>query len=512
MKPIKLFAVLLCAATLLSGCGTVTGSTTNSTGSTTAETESKKPLSKLEELTLQTQEWEKAGTYDDEKVYREALLTVAGMVQAEDQGTYRCDDPSQLDEAKLAALTDAGIRCNYAYSFPVDSDPFSEEFLPSTIGMLMLYTPGDLEYTTCWNMQGDDPSVPPGNYCYVKKDAIEPFLAETVEPAAQAFREYEGDLSAWNWYEGEDGYIYVNVTGLTATLPYSEPDFTSVEPLGGNRYLVVCDMLPVAALFKYQMAYVVEDVAQPGATPHVVVLDCVSGMRRDGNTVDWDAIEALKTKYRVLSKDGQQALDLLARLEALSPIPFHTNLAVTMSPATEQALEDAKNVYDMLTEDTFESYVIALFVHPAMHRYSPEEEWTPAEPGHETYGEEWNRIPAAELEAAFQQRFGIDLTANDRSWLENPDFVPCDTYTEGPMASFDGEYYNVYLRGVGSPMWFPHEISLIYHYDGTYTAIFTKDTSERFPESPYSITTLHLRNVGTQEEPFFQLVGYELPK
>ena len=47
----------------------------------------------------------------------------------------------------------------------------------------------------------------------------------------------------------------------------------------------------------------------------------------------------------------------------------------------------------------------------------------------------------------------------------------------------------------------PYKTSLTYNYDRTYTAVFTE--VERG-----ATTMLQLRNVGTQEEPFFQIQGY----
>ena len=43
--------------------------------------------------------------------------------------------------------------------------------------------------------------------------------------------------------------------------------------------------------------------------------------------------------------------------------------------------------------------------------------------------------------------------------------------------------------------------------------LFTMDTTEYFPDSTstYDTLTLRLRNVGTEEDPFFQLPGHELP-
>lgn len=511
MKIKRLSAALLFAATLLSGCTSAAGTVSTSGGEPTD-----KPLSQLEQLTLQTQKWEQAGTYDDEDAYRQALLQAADLVQEEDRGTYRCDTPNELSADKLAALTDAGMRCHYVYSLSSlgHYDPFSEEDLPAAIGMLILYTPGTLEQTSCWNMQGNDPSVPPGNYCYVKKEAIQPFLDGAVAPVAQAFREYGDDLSAWDWYEGEDGYIYVNVTGLTATLPYSEPDLISVEPLGGNRYLVVSDMIPSGTMVNHQMAYVVEDTALPGEAPHVVVLDCMSKAAEEDKTIHADDLEALRTKYRVLGKDGQQALDLLDRLSALSPIPYGTELNGQISSAMQQALYDALCADEEITseEATFEDYVAALQIRPTMHRYFQEDPWLPSDADHTIpYGDEWNLIPAAELEAAFQRRFGLDLTAHDRAWLNNKSFVLNEYVSGMPMAQWDGENYMIYMNGRGGPGISPddYQLSLIYNYDGTYTARFT--FLPMWLDDTGRTSTLHLRNVGTQEEPFFQLLGYELP-
>ena len=60
---------------------------------------------------------------------------------------------------------------------------------------------------------------------------------------------------------------------------------------------------------------------------------------------------------------------------------------------------------------------------------------------------------------------------------------------------------------------FPYETTLVYNYDGTYTATFILDTTEYFPDSSstYEVLTLQLRNVGTEGNPFFQLPGHELP-
>ena len=139
----------------------------------------------------------------------------------------------------------------------------------------------------------------------------------------------------------------------------------------------------------------------------------------------------------------------------------------------------------------------------------PEDEWTPADPDHGyTYGDAWNVIPADELEAAFQRRFGIDLTANDRAWMRDTDFILTDYSTGGPMLQFDGETYIVYLRGIGY-VDFPYESSLIYHYDGTYTAVFTPTSSAWIGYG--CPDPLRLRNIGTEEVPYFQLLGYALP-
>ena len=118
------------------------------------------------------------------------------------------------------------------------------------------------------------------------------------------------------------------------------------------------------------------------------------------------------------------------------------------------------------------------------------------------------RVPGGGAEL-FQRRFGIDLAANGRAWLNDRDFVPASDYLAGPMARYDGENYVVYLRGVGGPMPFAYETSLVRRYDGIYLARFSFIPNEEYDAS--GTLTLYLRDVGTEEAPFFQLLGYELP-
>ena len=520
----KIFAALLCGALLLSGCAGGGGAPAASSAPGSSVEAAGRPLSELEQIALQVEAWEKAGAYDDEGAYREALLRVLELARAEDDGSYRCEDPSQLSEDQLKELTDAALRCNYAYSIFTDFEPFSQEDLHATIGMLMIYTPGTLEAPLYWNMDGYDPTLPAGNYCYVKQDEILPFLARTLAPAAQAYRAYQEDIpKEWNWHETEDGYVYVDVAGLTATLPYSLPQFTGIEPLGGGRYLVRCDMLGIG---HFSLAMVVEDIALPGEPHQVVVLDAVNEARvwGDGWSGDreWDDalidvdnadVDRLRERYWVPGEGGQEAVDLLERLEALSPVPYHTDLAADMSPAWKQALTDAKTASEMTSGHTFESYMQALGVAPAMYRpMIPEtDDWVPAEPDYEAiHSEAWNLYPAEALEEDFWRRFGIDLAANGRAWLNNREFVEEWDFLGEPMASYDGENYYIYSRAIGGPIPRVYEPTLIYNHDGTYTAVFT-----RIPEvwdDHGSISVLHLRNVGTAEEPFFQLQGYALPE
>lgn len=335
---------------------------------------------------------------------------------------------------------------------------------------MAIYTPGGLATESIWNMQGDLPFLPESNYYRIREADLLPFLEDAIAPAAQAFRSYEEQLEEWNWHRTEDGSLYIDVFGLTATLPSSEPRLVSVEPLGGNRYLVVCDMLP------YEM------------------------------------VSALRERYMVTG--DQEAVELLERLEALSPIPYHTELAGRMSPAMEQALEEVKIVDEMITSQrTFEDYVHALAPRPTLYQYGyvpQEDQWDPAESWQDCpCGDAWNVFPAEELEELFQRRFGMDLAANGRAWLNDGDFVPASDYLGGPMARYDGENYVVYLRGVGGPMPFAYETSLVRRYDGTYLARFSFIPNEEYDAS--GTLTLYLRDVGTEEAPFFQLLGYELP-
>src|SRR5699024_4418297 len=151
----------------------------------------------------------------------------------------------------------------------------------------------------------------------------------------------------------------------------------------------------------------------------------------------------------------REAVDLLERLEALSPVPYHTELAADMSPAWKQALTDAKTASEMTSGHTFESYMQALGVAPAMYRpMIPEtDDWVPAEPDYEAiHSEAWNLYPAEALEEDFWRRFGIDLAANGRAWLNNREFVEEWDFLGEPMASYDGENYYIYSRAIGGPI------------------------------------------------------------
>ena len=516
MKHRSFLAALLCGAILLSGCG----SSNSPTGPSAPGAAERQPLSELEQLAQQVEAWEAAGAYDDETAYRDALLRTAELARAADRGAYRCNDPQELGEEKLEALASAANACNYAYSIFVDYDPFGED-LHETIAMLLIYM-DDSPYTNvCYNLSGTESDVlPMRNYYIVPEAELQPFLDRTLSPAAEAYRERKGEMTDWGWLVMEDGSLYVDATGLTATLPNGTPYFTGIESLGGDRYLVRCDVIGIG---NYPLAMVVEDIAQADAAPQVVVLDAVSGEHTwedaseerawgDGlSDLDQADVDRLRARYWVPGEGGQEAVELLARLEVLSPVPYHTELAEDASPAVKQALADAKVASELTSGDTFESYVQALSMQPTMYRpeFAAEDEWTPADPDHGyTYGDAWNVIPADELEAAFQRRFGIDLTASDRAWMRDTDFILTDYSTGGPMLQFDGENYIVYLRGIGY-VDFPYESSLICHYDGTYTAVFTPTSSAWIGYGCPGL--LRLRNIGTEEAPCFQLLGYELP-
>ena len=507
----KIFAALLCGALLLSGCAGGGGAPAASSAPGSSVEAAGRPLSELEQIALQVEAWEKAGAYDDEGAYREALLRVLELARAEDDGSYRCEAPQELGEEELAALTLAGEWCHYVYTSWTPEDPFSDENLPDVVGLLLYYAciQDHLDADVIYNQWGSDPTLPSNPFVYISEADLLAFLEMSVAPAAEAFRTYAGDRSGWNWYPEENGWVYVGVPNLVNTLLYHKPDLTDVEPLGGNRYLIICDMsysIPMQHItdrWLYQMAYVVEENDRSSGEPRVVILDCVNGAWEEPGTITPEQVDALREKYTVAG--DPEAVDLLERLESLSPVPYHTELAEQLSPAVEQALVDAKITDDMISGDIFESYVQALRVAPTMHRYSLADEWQPADPDRETtYGGEWNLIPASELEAAFQRRLNMDLTVNGRAWLDNREFVPLEFESQQPIVQYDGENYIVYLRGIGYAG-LPRVISLTYDYYGTYTAVFT--------DLEYGgIGTIRLRNIGTEEEPFFQLQGYELPE
>ena len=104
MKLNRFCALLLCTATLLSGCGTASNRSLGSDVSAQSESDASQPLSELERLELQTRAWEEAGCYDDEEAYREALVRTAELARREDRGTYRCEIPGHLDARARSAL------------------------------------------------------------------------------------------------------------------------------------------------------------------------------------------------------------------------------------------------------------------------------------------------------------------------------------------------------------------------------------------------------------------------
>ena len=88
-------------------------------------------------------------------------------------------------------------------------------------------------------MDGSVPGLPEGNYCRVKKADLLPFLERTLVPAARAYQEYgASSMEEWNWHETEDGYVYVDVTGLTATLPYHlKKNYSAFLPFSSTVYV-----------------------------------------------------------------------------------------------------------------------------------------------------------------------------------------------------------------------------------------------------------------------------------
>ena len=116
MRFCRRWVVLLCAVVLLTGCGTAVGDPTAGLDPVSGEEQggggtSDLPQSELEQLDRQVQAWETEGTFDED-AYRQAILTAVELARKEDRMAYRCSDPDQLEEEKLAALTDAAMRCH----------------------------------------------------------------------------------------------------------------------------------------------------------------------------------------------------------------------------------------------------------------------------------------------------------------------------------------------------------------------------------------------------------------
>ena len=507
MKRKSLFAGILSIALLLSGCAAPSNQTDSlsSAGSPIGGTDTSQPESRLEQISAQIQRWEDGETID-ESSYQGFLGEILELTDTENRNAYATGDGNamRLDREKQDALRDAAMRCHYAYSIFLDFDPFSQDDIAATIAMLVLYTPGSLD--THW-LEYSSPAT--GMYIYVEKDKLQPFLDDALAPAGEAYRKYKDHQEEWGWYPDEDGVgLCVNVSGYTSTLPYCNPVLNTTRPLGGNRYLVVCDMMDPVGTNPYQLAFIAEDTALPNEPPHVRVLDCLNtSWGSEVQELTPDILEEFGTRYKVEDDGESEIMPLLERLEALSPIPFHTDLPI--SETTNRALMDAKEADEEYHGGTFEDYVAALRVDATMHRYSPDDEWQPANLEYGGTYVEWNLIPARELEEASMRRFGIDLTANGRAWLNDREFVPIEYDSGKPMAGYDGENYVVYMTGRGSPVGNPEVSSLTYNYDGSYTAVFTDDFSD-FGAGVNQIS-LHLRNMGTEDDPFFQVLGYSLP-
>ena len=514
MKPKQLFALLLCAAALLPGCGAAPAGPAGSAEHTQSDTG--QPLSELERLELQTRAWEEAGCYDDEEAYREALVRTAELARREDRGTYRCEIPGHLDARARSALADAVVACNLVYSVSPQFDPFGANLSESM--SLLLCGIGDTPELDIINNreEPEDPSLPKGLYYMMREADIQPFLERTLIPAAQAYREHRDEMLDWGWLAGEDGIVYVEEIENPDTLRFGDPFLVSVEPLGGDRYLVVEELRDALGQWMYQIAIVAEDIAPPDAPPdempRVTVLDCVSAAWSNSGLVTPEELDVLRDKYWV--SDCPEAVVLLERLEALSPIPYHTDLAADASPALLEALEDALVADEMINSGSFEDFAAALTLSPDLYRAAPEDEWRPADPEYGIlYGDAWNLVSAERLEDAFRRQFGWDLAANGRAWMDNREFVPLEYESQQPMVQYDGENYIIYIRGRGGPIIFPYEVTLTYGYDGAYTAQYLEHSGDYFGSGNlYSLTRLRLRNVGTAEKPFFQLQGYELPE
>lgn len=507
MRRKTLFAGILSIALLLSGCAVPSNQTDSlsSTGSPAGETDTSHPESRLEQISAQIQQWENDETIDKSS-YQCLLEEVLELTGTENRNAYATEDGNamRLDQEKQDALRDAAMRCHYTYSIFVDFDPFSQEDIAATIAMLVLYTPGSLD--AHW-VESSSPAT--GMYLYVEKDKLQSFLDDALAPAGEAYRKYKDHQAEWGWYDDEDGVgLCVNVSGYTSTLPYCVPFPETIRPLGGNRYLVVCDMTDTIGIDDYQLAFVAEDTALPNEPPHVRALDCLStSWVNEVQELTPDKLEEFGDQYKIEDDSESEIITLWERLEALSPIPFHTNLPI--SDATNQALIEAMEADEEYHGGTFEDYVAALRVNATMHRYSMNDAWEPANSEYGGTYAEWNLIPAKELEEASMRRFGIDLATNNRVWLDDREFVPIEYDSEKPMAEYDGENYIVYMNGRGGLVGDPQVSSLTYNYDGTYTAVFTEDFSD-FGAGVNQVS-LHLRNVGTEDSPFFQVLGYSLP-
>ena len=145
---------------------------------------------------------------------------------------------ARVTEAR-SALADAVVACNLVYSVSPQFDPFGAN-LSESMSLLLCGIGAAPELDIINNREEpEDPSLPKGLYYMMREADIQPFLERTLIPAAQAYQEHRDEMLDWGWLAGEDGIVYVEEIENPDTLRFGDPFLVSVEPLGGDRYLVV---------------------------------------------------------------------------------------------------------------------------------------------------------------------------------------------------------------------------------------------------------------------------------
>lgn len=463
---------------------------------------------------------------------RETLNILCGTAEKLPYGfrwleRHAYDSLDALDQKHREALRMAALRCHYAYFFD-GPQALEGDALPGALACLTIYTPSSsLGWETLDNSGQTNPDEPFGRFYVVNRERFAGFLKDTFMPAFLAWQKASaGPLpEAWHWAE-RDEKLYVNVFGYTATLIYGEPACTSLEPLGGDRYLACfrvkgdfCD---------YQLAAVLEDLACENEEPadHLRVLDCAL-LDGSGTSTPLGTVEAYDTFLQIYrtgaAPSGQPETGVPAAPGAeagpVSPaetdgvLPLNQELAGKLPKAMEEAMRrteldggfaqyyapgDPGKLLDLVENITAEHGGEPLY-------YLLDKSASPSAPTGNTYEPDmWNAYPAERINHLMKEIFGLDITKDMDSWLNDDRYNPV-YYSDTRRFIRDGDNYILYVGGRGDSFISEYKIaSAVQETPGRFSVLFTYlPNDDGFQRDPLRLT---MQNTGTEAEPYFQIV------